>query len=226
MTSEEDFHEEMLSLYRRTGEATGYWPSYFLRAVRARGGLAVAKQLLAPGKVSSGFDKLIEVRRADLSVEHIILEPRYSDMFSEQERQAARDRLASLPPDAFPVPSVLTGMAEEAGVVAEHQEGSVRRITINAYERDPKARLSCIQHYGTACAVCDLDFSDRYGPIGKGFIHVHHKRPLSSLKASYRVDPKNDLVPVCPNCHAMLHQRDPPYDVEQLRAIIRSPRGS
>ena len=69
--------------------------------------------------------------------------------------------------------------------------------------------------------VSEMNFEARYGKIGRDFIHVHHKRPLSSLKKQYKVDPKKDLVPVCPNCHAMLHRRTPPYDVEQLRAIIR-----
>ena len=46
MATEAEFHEEMLSMYRRTGVATGYWPGYFLRSVRQDGGLAVAKKLL------------------------------------------------------------------------------------------------------------------------------------------------------------------------------------
>ena len=99
--------------------------------------------------------------------------------------------------------------------------GLDQSIVVNAYERDPKARDACIRFHGTKCVVCDIDFESRYGEIGRGFIHVHHKRPLSSLKEQYKVDPEKDLVPVCPNCHAMLHRRTPPYDVEQLRAIIQ-----
>lgn len=221
MTPAEEFNKELLSLFRRTGEATNYWPSYFLRSVRANGGLVVAKNLLAPGQASSGFDRLIDARRTDLSVEHFVLEPRFVHLFTEEELKVARDRLASLPPDAFPETTALEIAAEEVTSTTPYHEGSVQRIVVNAYERDSKAREACIRHHGTACAVCEMNFEARYGKIGRDFIHVHHKRPLSSLKKQYKVDPKKDLVPVCPNCHAMLHRRTPPYDVEQLRAIIR-----
>jgi 5-methylcytosine-specific restriction protein A len=33
---------------------------------------------------------------------------------------------------------------------------------------------------------------------------------------NYIVDPVKDLEPVCPNCHAMLHRKDPPYSIEEL----------
>jgi hypothetical protein len=33
LATEDDLHNELLSLYTRTGEATGYWAHYFLRGV-------------------------------------------------------------------------------------------------------------------------------------------------------------------------------------------------
>ena len=66
-----------------------------------------------------------------------------------------------------------------------------------------------------------------YGDIGRGYIHVHHVKPLASAETSRTVDAAKDLVPVCPNCHAMLHQRTPPLEIEQLRNLVeerRSPR--
>jgi 5-methylcytosine-specific restriction protein A len=101
-------------------------------------------------------------------------------------------------------------------------EGSVQRVLANRYERNVRARAACIQHFGAQCSVCDLRFVDRYGEVGTDFIEVHHKRPLATLGKQYHLDPIMDLVPVCPNCHAMLHRRDPPYDVEQLRFIVQS----
>jgi 5-methylcytosine-specific restriction protein A len=99
-------------------------------------------------------------------------------------------------------------------------EGSVRTVTVNRYERDPRSRQVCIDHYGVACQACGEDFERKYGPIGTGFIHVHHKVPLSGIRESYLVDPIEDLVPVCPNCHAMLHMKDPPFTVEEIKALI------
>ena len=79
-----------------------------------------------------------------------------------------------------------------------------------AWSSIPKiARKKCIEHYGAKCAVsnCGFDFEKLYGDIGKGFIHVHHLTQLSDIGQGYEVDPIKDLRPVCPNCHAMLHQK-------------------
>lgn len=98
-------------------------------------------------------------------------------------------------------------------------EGAVVSVQVNRFERDREARRRCIAHYGPQCSVCALDFADAYGEVGRGFVHVHHVVPLSSIGHEYVVDPVEDLRPVCPNCHAMLHKRTPPYNLEELRAI-------
>jgi predicted HNH restriction endonuclease len=100
-------------------------------------------------------------------------------------------------------------------------EGAAVRVLVNRYERHREAREECIAHHGAACSVCRFDFSRVYGRHGEGFIHVHHLVPLSSVGRRYRVDPVNDLVPVCPNCHAMLHRGETPPTVQGLRAIVR-----
>ncbi|MCC6804116.1 MAG: HNH endonuclease, partial [Anaerolineae bacterium] len=94
------------------------------------------------------------------------------------------------------------------------------QVTVNRYERDPKAREACIQHYGTSCCVCGFDFGVFYGEIGKTFIHVHHLNPISTQDGTHQVDPIRDLRPVCPNCHAMLHRETPPLTIEHLRELI------
>ena len=69
--------------------------------------------------------------------------------------------------------------------------------------------------------VCGKDFEEQYGSIGKGFIHVHHLTPISSIGKEYKLNIDKDLVPVCPNCHYMLHRKDPPYTPEELKEILR-----
>jgi 5-methylcytosine-specific restriction protein A len=100
-------------------------------------------------------------------------------------------------------------------------EGIRRRVSVNAYERNPQAREVCIAHYGAICSVCGFDFEEKYGPIGKGVIHAHHLIPLSEIGKQYQIDPKKDLRPVCPNCHAIIHQRIPPYTIEEIKSFIR-----
>lgn len=100
-------------------------------------------------------------------------------------------------------------------------EGTARQVLVNAYERNADARQACIDHYGPICKACDLDFENRYGPIGSGFIHVHHEVPIASIGVNYKVDPVRDLKPLCPNCHAMLHRQEPPLSVARLRTMVR-----
>lgn len=117
---------------------------------------------------------------------------------------------------------------DEAGVqVPEGQavpEGAGTRVEVNRYERSRWARAACLQHFGYRCQVCRLDFEERYGELGRDFMHVHHVVPLHEVADSpnYRVDPINDLRPVCPNCHAMLHRpKDRTLTVEELRELLR-----
>jgi 5-methylcytosine-specific restriction protein A len=108
-------------------------------------------------------------------------------------------------------------LAEELSTPEKYSEGARFAVTINAYERNPKARAACIAHHGHVCAVCGFDFASVYGDIGKGFIHVHHVVPIGKIGKEYEIDPAKDLIPVCPNCHAMIHRAEPPLTVEQLR---------
>jgi 5-methylcytosine-specific restriction endonuclease McrA len=113
-------------------------------------------------------------------------------------------------------------LPEEVPNGSAYSEGSVQRILINRYERDPRAREDCIRHYGTTCFLCGFDFVAVYGEVMAGFTHVHHLNPLSCVGADYEVDPIEDLRPVCPNCHAVLHRREPPYSLDEVRELLQA----
>jgi 5-methylcytosine-specific restriction protein A len=100
-------------------------------------------------------------------------------------------------------------------------EGGVQQILVNRYERSQINRAACIEIHGIRCKACDFDFAVAYGEIGEGFIEVHHIEPVSGIAHGTIVDPARDLVPVCPNCHAMLHRRKPPYSIDELRSILQ-----
>ncbi len=99
-------------------------------------------------------------------------------------------------------------------------EGATIQVTLNRYERSRIARNKCIETKGCRCAICGMDFEERYGTIGHGFIHIHHTTPISSIGKDYQIDYEKDLVPVCPNCHAMLHRKNPPYTIDELKELI------
>jgi hypothetical protein len=102
-----------------------------------------------------------------------------------------------------------------------YTEGARKQVTVNAYERDPKARMACISHHGYNCAVCGFNFEARYGDRGREFTHVHHLRPMALTNGEYQLNPIEDLLPVCPNCHAMLHRGENLMSIEELRGILR-----
>ncbi len=112
-------------------------------------------------------------------------------------------------------------LPEEIAATTSIVEGAVCRVSVNAYERSPEARRRCIEHHGTSCCICGFSFGVVYGAVAEGYIHVHHLRPLSNIRAEYVVDPVEDLRPVCPNCHAVLHRRIPAYSIEEVRTFLR-----
>ncbi|WP_462269193.1 HNH endonuclease [Desulfobacter sp.] len=126
--------------------------------------------------------------------------------------------------------SVVTGIKKQLKIRYDRYneeelftEGIKKTIIINRYERDVHARLLCIEHYESyCCQICGFDFQKIYGELGRNYIHVHHLTPLSEIGKEYTVNPKTDLIPVCPNCHAMLHKRANPSDIDALKKIINN----
>lgn len=121
----------------------------------------------------------------------------------------------------------LVPLEEESNSIADLTglpEGAMTRIEVNRYERNHLNRATCLQVHGYNCMACETSFESVYGEIGAGFIHVHHTTPVSELGEKYQINPVTDLVPVCPNCHAMLHRRNPPLSIAELKDIIASQR--
>lgn len=117
---------------------------------------------------------------------------------------------------------------EEVGLldtyVAGLPEGARTTVFVNRYERSPVNRAACLAHYGARCFACQFDFRSVYGELGEGFAEVHHRVPVSQMGGAYRIDPVRDLVPLCSNCHAMVHRTDPPMEPEALRQLVHEQR--
>lgn len=98
-------------------------------------------------------------------------------------------------------------------------EGGTFSVQATVYERNPMARKKCIAHYGTSCSVCGFSFGVTYGNSAEDYIHVHHLKPIASIGQEYVIDPIEDLRPVCANCHAVIHLRQPPYSIEEVKEM-------
>ena len=101
-------------------------------------------------------------------------------------------------------------------------EGACIKVLVNKYERSPANRAACISVHGSVCKVCGFDFFAVYGSLGHGYIEVHHLIPVSRMGSGYVVNPVRDLIPVCSNCHSILHRVDPPLDHIELAKHISS----
>jgi 5-methylcytosine-specific restriction protein A len=114
----------------------------------------------------------------------------------------------------------LTVFPDEVDENLKYAEGKTKLVLVNSYERNQVARQKCIDHYGSFCQVCTFDFGNVYGNLGKDFIHVHHVIDIATIGTEYSVDPIKDLIPVCPNCHSMLHKKKPAYLVKELKEMM------
>lgn len=106
MSTEEDFHLEMLSIYDRAGRELSYWAHRYLSAVRRHGGLEWARRTLAPrpdGKAHEGLQRLLDAGRPDLTVEFLVLRPEHQGHFTAAQLDEARKRLS-----AFSAPQAAT----------------------------------------------------------------------------------------------------------------------
>ena len=99
-------------------------------------------------------------------------------------------------------------------------DGTLTRVPQNRYERDRRNRVAALSIHGKICIGCGLDMAKKYGHLASGVIEVHHIQPVSEYRISRQINPRTDLVPLCPNCHAVVHLRNPPYTVDELKSLL------
>ncbi len=101
-------------------------------------------------------------------------------------------------------------------------EGEIQQTMRTFRSRSSPARQACVAEHGTRCFVCEMGFSETYGPQCAGYIEVHHRTPLAASDGRRSVNPRTDLVPVCPNCHRAAHLLG--ITVEELRRVWEANR--
>lgn len=99
-------------------------------------------------------------------------------------------------------------------------EGEKSTVIQNKYERSRFNRTMCLRFHGFSCMACGDTLTNKYGAVADELVHVHHIKPVSTLGGATVVDPINDLIPLCPNCHNVIHRTNPPMSVPELRDII------
>lgn len=226
---EAEFHKAMVEV-SKSAKAIGYNPTRFTQLVANEGGYTVAKKLINSASVSDGFNKLWEINRLDLTVEAVILKPEFNALFTNDERLIVKERLAEFgyfineEPIIWDQGILKVVKADiEAEQIEEGQrtEGKVKYYYGKRYERDSVNRAEAIKHHGLNCMACGFNFGNIYGERGKDFIEVHHLKPLSTLEEAIEINPKTDLIPLCANCHRMVHRRkDDVLGLGELKELL------
>jgi hypothetical protein len=74
-------------------------PSAWISMMQSHGAVAAAKRLLVSGDLQPGLLRLLRLSRPDLTIEHAVLEPRWADLFDDQDRELAQWRLTQAQAD-------------------------------------------------------------------------------------------------------------------------------
>lgn len=104
------------------------------------------------------------------------------------------------------------------------EEGAVKQVLARKYERSRFNRNLAIQIHGATCLGCGFNFEEFYGIVGEGVIEVHHLEPVHLMEKVRVVDPRTELVPLCSNCHTLVHKVDPPYGLSELQHFVQNAR--
>jgi 5-methylcytosine-specific restriction endonuclease McrA len=100
------------------------------------------------------------------------------------------------------------------------KEGAESYSYRRGYERNPEARKHCLDYHGYKCKACGLLLEEKYGSAARELIHVHHLFPISNIGEEREIDAINELAPLCPNCHAVAHRREPPFSIEEIKIFL------
>jgi hypothetical protein len=104
-------------------------------------------------------------------------------------------------------------------------EGGMTIKTHMAYERNRKAIEEAKndmlrENKKLFCKICGFSFEDKYGKLGRGIIDIHHIKPVSELINQTKIS-TSDLIPLCPNCHRIIHSQHPFLSIKDVRNSLK-----
>lgn len=112
--------------------------------------------------------------------------------------------------------------SERAQEESYYKDGKTIEYFGTRYERNPVNRAKAIEIHGVTCKACGFNFENVYGERGKDFIEVHHVKPLHTIGAETEINPETDLVPVCSNCHRMIHRKkNDVLTIQELKGLLK-----
>jgi 5-methylcytosine-specific restriction protein A len=125
--------------------------------------------------------------------------------------------------EAPPTSDEVSERAQAAALEFSEGERSERERTF--FRRNSRLREEAIKRLGVRCVVCRLDFGERYGSAGQGYIEVHHLNPfaerMDAIAGIAVLTKLDEVVPVCANCHRVIHRQRPAITISELKAALK-----
>ena len=90
---EEQFHKRMLSLCQEAARVVNF-PTILSRRIQKHGGVEAARRTVQD--MTPTFEKLWEAKRLDLTVEAVVLDPQWAELFAPEDLAIARQRLVDV----------------------------------------------------------------------------------------------------------------------------------
>ena len=90
---ERKFHNAMIDGYRKADKECGYRATRFLQMLGEKGGVKTAKELISKDGGTEGFLKLWQFGRLDLSVEALVQQEQFRELFTNEELLMCKERL-------------------------------------------------------------------------------------------------------------------------------------
>ncbi|MDA7646960.1 HNH endonuclease [Akkermansiaceae bacterium] len=165
----------------------------------------------------------LEDRKSSMSTEISAEVSWYSERFCGGGQQDDQELIQTARLVMVPMIAAMAELIgfEEVSITDGEVEGRLSKALVLKRERNSRNRLLALRLHGYRCGVCDLCPKETFGEALGGILEVHHIEPLSSLGEPRPYDPMTDLIPLCPNCHRMIHKENPPLTPDKLREIIR-----
>ena len=221
--------ELLVELLKPTGKdaeiARGRADTYFEQKVR---NLVSHRTLLSKGyatydrRDNDGVHTITEAGEVFLQTNIEVLEYLFSGDFNYDDIRSSSVNITKMEDQKQKI------LVYDENLVIE--EGTKRIKSRQVYERSKKLRDAAISRYTInghlQCSVCSFDFYVVYGEHGKGFIEIHHQKPVFQYEDQdhnvFIEQALRNVVPVCSNCHRMIHrEKNAPMPVEELRRLVQ-----
>lgn len=177
----------------------------------------------------SAFDRLFEAIMAPTPIKEEKVEaPKQEYITTEKATEEVKTLKVQkeVSEEKVFVAGVTPKTAEIKPNVEEIKQKSMMPVQVEMKEEDKldyKTRIKneCIEYYGAICDICGFDFGYTYGEAYESCIEVHHVHDVNDEIAE-DTHPTKDLVPICSNCHHVIHSQNPPISVEKMREMVKA----